>query len=252
LSHFECDLHQVIDNALENGIERLIVPGINLSTSIEAISLAEKYNELFAAIGVHPNDSDSWSDHQYQEFKSLAKHPKVVAIGEIGLDYYRNYSPADLQKAVFTKQLDLAANLSKPVIIHFRNAFHELWQILMQMGFCSLGAGNFFRGVFHSFSGSLDNAQTVYKNGFKIGISGPVTYKSGNEIQEIVAKIPLEHIVVETDSPYLSPVPHRGKRNEPGFLVEIVRKMAEIKKISYEEISYQTSKNAAELFGVGA
>ncbi len=252
LDPFKNDLSRVYENAMENGIKTLIVPGINLQTSLEAIHLAEKYPGIYAAVGLHPNEAGSWSENQYQELSDLARHPKVVAIGEIGLDYYRDYCPVEIQKVVLSKQLDVAMQVSKPVIIHCRNAFVELWKMLIQSEGGSSGSINFLRGVFHSFSGSIDNAQSLWKNGFKIGITGPLTYKSGGEIQNIAIQTPLEHILIETDSPYLTPIPHRGKRNEPAFLTEIALKLAQLKNLSFEEIEYQTTKNVAQLFGIGA
>ncbi len=252
LPHFNHDIDGVYNNARDNDVLNLIVPGIDLETSIAAIQLSETYAGIFAAVGFHPNSADLWEDCHFTSLLALARHPKVVAIGEIGLDYYRTAASRETQQRILNKQLDLAMTVSKPIILHCRDAFEDLWRILLDSGFEKAWNFGKSKGVFHSFSESLINAQKIIERSYKIGICGPVTYKSGISIQQIVSSIPLEHILVETDSPYLPPHPYRGERNEPAYLPEIIKKIALQKNLPFDQIAYQTTLNAQGLFGLGA
>ncbi len=252
LPHFNHDIDVVYNNARGNDVLNMIVPGIDLETSIKAIKLSETYDGVFAAVGVHPNSANLWEDCHFTSLVELASNPKVVAIGEIGLDYYRTSASRETQHKILIKQLELAIAVSKPIILHCRDAFEDLWQILLDSGFEKGWQFGKSKGVFHSFSESLINAQKIIEKSYKIGISGAVTYKSGISIQQIVSSIPLQHILVETDSPYLSPHPYRGKRNEPAYITEIIKKIALQNNLHIDQIAYQTTRNSQELFGLGA
>ena len=252
LPQFNHDIVEVYNNARGNDVLNLIVPGIDLETSIQAIKLSETYEGIFAAVGVHPNYAKYWEDSHFTKLLELANHPKVVAIGEIGLDYFRMSASREIQQMILNKQLELAIIVSKPIILHCRDAFEDLWRILINSRFDNNWKLDRSKGVFHSFSESLFNAQKVIERRYKIGICGPVTYKSGMDTQQIVSSIPLEHLLVETDSPFLPPHPYRGKRNEPAFLTEIIMKIASQRDMLFEQIAYQTTRNARELFDLGA
>jgi TatD DNase family protein len=251
LPHFNLDIVDVYNNARGKDVLNFIVPGIDLETSIKAINLSETYEGIFAAVGVHPNRASYWEDDHFSLLLELANHPKVVAIGEIGLDYYRTSASREDQQKILIKQLELAHAVAKPIILHCREAFEDLWRILLDSVFEKNWNLVKSKGVFHSFSESMINAQKIVERNYKIGISGPVTYKSGISIQHVVSSTPLEHILVETDCPYLSPHPYRGKRNEPAYITEIVKMIASQKNLLFDQIANQTTRNSYELFGLG-
>ena len=248
---FDSDRQAVIDGAATQGISKILNPGINLESSHAACEIAAAYPDVFAAVGVHPNDAKSWGLTSLIPIKKLAKHPKVRAIGEIGLDYYRDYSPHQLQKEIFLIQLDLAAELSLPVVIHNRNADVDMLPILSNWHSELVSFQNPLAerpGVLHSFSGDLESAKRAVSWNFCIGITGPVTFKKADTLREIVCEIPIESLLIETDAPFLTPHPHRGKRNEPTHVRFIAGKIAEIKGASLEEVGQLTSANAERLF----
>ncbi len=251
LSDYSNDLDEVISRAQENGVSRILVPGIDIESSIMAIKLSEKYPLIYAAVGVHPNEALKWESSSVNEIRSMLSHPKVVALGEIGLDFYRNYCPVPIQIAVLNKQLKLTMEANKPVIIHCRNASNQLlpimlsWHLELINGFSPLCTRP---GVFHSFEGTMEQAKQLVESNFKIGISGPVTFKNANQLHRLVRGLRPQHLLLETDSPYLSPHPHRGKRNEPSFLEFIAVKVAELQQLSIEEIYKITTTSADQLF----
>ncbi len=248
---FDSDRQVVVSSASANGISKILNPGINIDSSRVAAEIAAAYPVVFAAIGVHPNDGNSWGLTTLGVIRELAKNPKVRAIGEIGLDYYRNYSPRALQKEIFQAQLDLAAELSLPVVIHNRNADVDMFPMLRkwQSELVSSRSPLAERpGVLHSFSSDLEHASRAVSMNFFIGITGPVTFKKAEILREIVREIPLKSLLIETDAPFLTPQPHRGKRNEPSHVRFIAGKIAEIKAISIEEVGQVTSENAERLF----
>ena len=246
LMNSQGDLDSIIENAIENNIKKILVPGINLESSIEAINISEKYDIVYAAIGVHPNESNQWNESSYKTFKELTQHPKVKAIGEIGLDFYRDRVDPEIQKAVLLNQLQLSAEINLPIVIHTRNSLIETMKIIINWK-NELSNRNIF-GVFHSFEGDLNNALLVAENGFFIGIGGPVTYKNAKEKQELVQAIPLTSIVLETDSPYLSPHPFRGKSNEPANIKLIAEKISNLCEKPLKLVQQETTKNANRLF----
>jgi TatD DNase family protein len=251
---FDEDRDQIVARARQAGVERIVNPGVDLETSQAAVQLAAQYPEVYAAVGLHPNDIQDWDERLLDQLKELAGNPKVVAIGEIGLDYYWEKTPHDLQKQVFWQQLELAAALDLPVIVHSRNAsahdpqaiddildMLEKWQAQQDQHASPLG-------VLHSFSSDLGAANQAIKLNFLIGITGPVTFRNAPELRLLVKELPLEAMVVETDAPFLTPHPYRGKRNEPGFVKLVAEKLAEIHHLPFEEVANITKQNAGRLF----
>ena len=252
LNLFQNDLSEVLERAYQNGIERILVPGIDLETSRRAIQLCETYPNLYAAVGIHPNDCLTWQKESLGELRSLATSQHVVAIGEIGLDYYRNFGPAALQKEIFLAQLTLGEEVQKPVIIHLRNSLPDLWQILLSWHQSLIDHHSPLAsrpGVLHSYSGDLETALQAIERGFMIGISGLVTFKNTKEMQALVCHLPLQNILIETDAPYLTPHPFRGLRNEPGYVTLVAEKIALLLNRPVIEIGQITTTNAKRIFG---
>lgn len=238
---FKNDIEEIITRANNAGIDRVIVPSISFETSLAAIELAEQFDPIYAAVGVHPQDSQQFNENQLAEFSRLAKHPKVVAIGEIGLDYYRDYAPQDIQKEVFKTFLHLAKEINLPVIIHNRSAFRDIIEILNQEKFREID------GVFHCFSEEEQEAEQVIEMGFLVSFTGTITFKNSKSTQ-IAQKISIEKQLLETDAPFMAPVPNRGKRNEPAYLRHIAEKQAELHSVSIEEVAKKTTKLAFKIF----
>lgn len=248
---FDQDRTQVIDRALKNGIKRILVPGIDLETSKTALKCSYDYPQVFAAVGVHPNSCLSWTQNSLLDIKHLAGEEKVVAIGEIGLDYYRDYAPKELQRSIFIQQLELAAELGLPVIIHNRDASEDIFTILQNWHKALVQEGSKLAGhpgELHSFSGTIEFAKEVIASNFKIGITGPVTFRNSATLQSVVRSVPLESLLIETDAPYLTPHPFRGKRNEPANVRIVAEKIAEIKEIPVDLIAMSTTEEADRLF----
>lgn len=253
LEPFQQDFHEVMLRAQSHGVDVWIVPGIDLETSRAAIALSEQYPGIFAAVGVHPNHAISWNATTLSELRALCTHPKVVAIGEIGLDYYRDYAPPDLQRVVLKAQLDLAAEQGLPVILHQRASFQDLqaiigqWVEALHTSKAPLAQSP---GVFHAFEGDLSEMTWITQQGFCLGLAGSITYRTPERINGIIQNAPLENLVLETDSPYLTPVPHRGKRNEPSNLVLIAEKICSLRNIPHPDLARMTSANAIRLFNL--
>lgn len=251
---FDQDRDQVVARARQAGVEYIVNPGVDLETSRSAIQLATKYPEVYAAVGVHPNDINHWDELTLDQIRALAGSPKVVAIGEIGLDYYRDTTPHDLQKQVFRQQLELAAALGLPVIIHSRNASPENREAILDIleileaWQAGLDRQKSPLGVLHSFSADLDAARNAIKLNFLIGITGPVTFRNAPELRSLVQQLSLENLVIETDAPFLTPHPYRGKRNEPGLVKLVAEKLAEIHNLPFDEVALITKNNAGRLF----
>lgn len=253
LNIFDEDLPLVIDRGREAGVSFFLVPGVDLGTSRRAVELTEQFSGVYAAVGIHPSEACQWNQQLAREISSLARHPRVVAIGEIGLDYFRDRAPRELQQVVFREQLDLALDVQLPVILHQRASFDDLWSILKQWLQENRGDTSYLSdrpGVLHSFEGTIEEARKVTEFGFLVGISGPVTYKNAQMRRAVVGCLGLSSILLETDSPYLPPHPFRGKRNEPAFLRYVSEKVAEIHKIDAVEIAGITMHNAARLFAL--
>lgn len=259
---FDADRDEVIQRAVEAGVTRMLVPGVDIKSSHEAILLAEKNEQIYAAVGFHPTDLDNWTSASIENLRNLAQSAdKIVAIGEIGLDHYwvKEEAKRAFQRDTLKAQLALAEEVSLPVVIHMReegdawfgSASEQLLEILSEWsaGLKSKGHPLAKRpGVLHSFNGTLETAQKAIAMNFFIGVTGPVTYKTADQKRAIIHQLPITQLLIETDSPFLAPVPHRGKRNEPAFVREIADKIAEVKSINKEEVATVTAQNAARLF----
>ncbi|PKN69874.1 MAG: hydrolase TatD [Deltaproteobacteria bacterium HGW-Deltaproteobacteria-12] len=244
MKEFTNDRPEVIERAKLAGVNIIVTVGTNLRLSREAVSLAGQYENIYASIGVHPHDVGKIGNTTYDELKELAGRKKVVAFGEIGLDFFRNIAPQLQQIKKFGEQLQLAKELHLPVIIHDREAHDQSIKMVKASGVR--------RGVFHCFSGDYEMAKQCLDWGFYLSVPGVVTYAKATTIQNVVKKVPLSSLLVETDCPYLAPDPYRGKRNEPAYVVQTVKKIAEIKGISREEVAAVTAQNTLDLFTIGA
>jgi TatD DNase family protein len=248
---FDPDRLQVIERARKAGIYRILIPGVDYETSQSAIKFAHQFPEVFAAVGVHPNSAGSWSKDTLEGLKQLAGEEKVVAIGEIGLDFYRNYAPREMQRSIFLNQLELAAEVGLPVIVHNRDASDEINNILINWTRnLSRIASQLTKqpGVLHSFSAGVEMAKTMVGQNFKIGITGPVTFRNAQFLQSVIFSTPVESLLIETDAPYLTPQPFRGKRNEPANVRIIAEKIAGLKDVPLEMVANLTTEAADRLF----
>lgn len=242
---FDADREDVIRRAREAGVELLVNVGFNRRTIEQTLELARQYEFIYAAVGWHPHDAQDLKDEDLEWIEELAlTEPKVVAIGEMGLDYYHNHSAKEVQKDVFRRQIALAKRTNKPIIIHDRDAHRDVVDILKKEGADAVG------GVMHCFGGSVEIARECLDLGFYISFGGPLTFKNAKKPKEVVKEIPLDRLLIETDSPYLTPHPYRGKRNESGYIRYVAESMAQLKEISYEEICQITMENGKRLFGI--
>jgi TatD DNase family protein len=246
------DRPAVLTRAWEAGVERILVPGIDLVTSQAAINLAEKHAQVYAAVGVHPNSATSWDSTTLEALEMMAAHPKAVAIGEIGLDYYRNRAPHPLQKRILREQISLAGRVDLPVVIHTRNAspdqracFADILAIIKDQ---RTELSEIYPGVFHSFLESEAEAQLALEQGFHVGITGPVTFKNAHELRQVVTSTPLDKMLIETDGPFLSPHPYRGKRNHPANVYYVAEKIGQLIGQSPKAVAEATTYNAEQLF----
>jgi len=238
----DCDL--VIARALAAGVKKIITVGIDLPSSIKAVALADKNQGIFATVGVHPHHAAEVGDDDYALLTELAEHPKVVAYGEIGMDLARDYCPPAVQLAQYHHQVKIAKKLGLPVIIHDRDAHDDVLAILREEAPFPAG------GLIHCFSGDLALAQEILGLGFYISIPGVVTFKGAKDLQEVAAALPIESLVIETDGPFLTPVPRRGKRNEPAYVLYTGQEIARLRGISLDDLVRQTTENAEKLFGI--
>lgn len=239
---FDADREAVIRRAVDAGVTRMLTLATDVASSRAAIALAERFEGVYAAIGIHPESARTASLEDLEIIRELAAHPKVAAIGEIGLDYYWDRTTVEVQQTFFEKQLRLAAELDLPVAIHDREAHDKIMATLKQR------QGIRVRGVLHAFSGSVEMAQDAFALGFVISLGGPVTFKNNRHAPDLVRAVPLEKILIETDSPYLAPHPYRGKRNEPAHVKLVAERIAELKGISTAQVATQTTNNAQQLF----
>ncbi len=241
---FDKDRSEVIDRAVDGGLSHIITIGIDVDSSRTAVDLAQEYNFIYASIGYHPHRASSCDPQGMDILAEIASNQKVVAWGEIGLDFYREYSPRDDQLRAFEFQLKIASDFGLPIIIHDRDAHSRVLGILKKMGRGER------KGVIHCFSGDLDLAAAFIELGYYISIPGTVTYNKASNVRVVASSIPLEHMLVETDAPFLTPVPKIGKRNEPLFVTYTVKEIARLRNITFEEVARITSENAKTLFGL--
>lgn len=243
--NFKDDVDDVINRAIENGVDYIVVPATDIKSAKEAITLADKYAQIYATVGIHPHDTKDWKDSLIKEIEELAKHPKVVAIGEIGLDYYYDFSPQDQQIKAFKSQLDLALKLELPVVVHNRDSDGDMMDIIQS--YCGTG----LKVQFHCYNGSIDDALEFMKMNHFISFTGNITFKKSDGLREILKHIDLNHLMLETDSPFMTPIPFRGKRNEPAYVSYVAQQVADVHKISVEEVGRITSLNTFRFFGIG-
>ncbi|MBI4726331.1 YchF/TatD family DNA exonuclease [candidate division TA06 bacterium] len=241
---FKRDRDQVIDRARQAGVEYIINVGYDLKSSFQSVELSEKYDCCYAAVGIHPHDAKALDENAFKELGNLAKHPKVVAIGETGMDYHRNLSPKEIQIAAFKKQLAWAETLKLPAVVHDRDAHKEIMDILKERPGLKV--------VLHCFAGDAEMAKEAKKRGYLLSVGGPVTFKNSKHLPEVLRTVGIESLLLETDCPYLAPEPHRGARNEPAYLEIIVRRISELlDPLTYDDVCRATTLNAKKFFNIG-
>lgn len=240
---FEAELDTIIQRARSMGVSHMTSIGTSLKTINKTLKVAEAYPFIYATVGVHPHDAEAEFDISYEDLAKIAEHPKVIGIGETGLDYFYEHSPKEKQQDLFRLHIKVARDFDLPLIVHTRDADHDCLAILKE----EMGKGA-FKGLIHCFTASQKFAQEVLKLGFYISISGIVTFKKATELHEAVRQIPLDRLLIETDSPYLAPIPHRGKRNEPSFVIHVAEAIAELKDCPLPEVARVTTQNYFDLF----
>lgn len=241
---YKDDLQEVINRALEADVKEMVVVGFDQPTITRAMELIEEYDFLYAAIGWHPVDAIDCTEEDLQWIEKLAVHPKVVAIGEIGLDYHWDKSPKEVQQELLRKQIRLAKRVNLPIVIHNREATEDCVRILHEEHAEEVG------GVMHCFSGSVETAEICINMNFMISLGGTVTFRNARKPKEVAKAVPLEYLMIETDAPYLAPHPHRGKRNEPSFVPLVAEEIARLKDLTIEEVAQKTSENAHRFFKI--
>lgn len=241
---YDEDRDEMIKKFQEDNLELVINIGADLESSKDSVLLSEKYDTIYAAVGVHPHDAKEMDDSSIDILRELSKQGKVVAIGEIGLDYHYDNSPRDIQKQWFKEQIDLAKELNLPIIVHSRDASQDVFDIIKQAQDGTL------RGVIHCFSESVEMAEEYIKLGFYISLGGPVTFKNAKVPKEVAKYVPLDRLLIETDSPYLTPHPHRGKRNEPKNVRYVAEEISYLKEMPYEKLKEITNENTKRLFRI--
>lgn len=238
------DRDEVMQRAREAGVTRMVIVGFDEETIPLAIEIAETYDEVYAAVGWHPVDAIHYEDHHLDWLESLTEHPKVVALGEMGLDYHWDTSPKQVQEEVFRKQIRLAKKLSMPIIIHNREATADIIRILQEEKAEEVG------GIMHCFSGTVEDVQPCLDMNFYISMGGPVTFKNGHEAKRVAKMVPSDRLLIETDAPYLAPHPNRGKRNEPAYVRLVAEEIAQLRDLDYEKLCNITTENALKVFRI--
>jgi TatD DNase family protein len=240
------EIEAVIARAYAAGVETIIAVGGagDMSSNTAAVDLAARFDNIFATVGMHPHDAKDVGTHELQTLKELAASPKVVAVGETGLDYYYSHSPHDVQRRVFSQFIHMAHDTDLPIVVHERDAARDAAELLRAEGSADL------RGVIHCFTGDYEAACAYLDLGFYLSFTGIITFKNAEPLREVVRKVPLEKLFVETDSPYLTPVPHRGKRNEPAYVRFVAETIANVKKLTLEDVALVTTANVKALFSI--
>lgn len=239
---FKINFDEFISDLKQNEIENVIIPGVNSETFTEIINLCESYDMLYGAVGIHPSEFQTYNEIAEQEIFQLSNHKKIIAIGEIGLDYHYGADTKEEQKSILKKQLDIAQKVNLPVIIHDREAHDDVFNILLEYQLKDV--------IFHCFSGDLEFAKKCINSGYYIAIGGVVTFKNAKDLKEVSKNIPLDRILLETDAPYLAPVPYRGKLNSPKYLKYIAQEIANLQNKDVEEVKQVTTQNAKRIFGI--
>ena len=253
MEQFNSDREQMLARARETGVQTIVAIGSGTGPgSLDCgIALAAKYEFIYATIGIHPHEAKLATDADFEELEQLAKRPKVIAWGEIGLDYFYDHSPREIQKQVFMKQLEMARSAKLPIVIHCRpsdgsdNAWQDCLQLLRD-NWSTAGLG----GILHCFTGTWEHAQPALDMGFMISFAGNITFPKAQSIRDVAKEVPLDRLLIETDSPFLAPIPNRGKRNEPAFVKEVARQLGELRGLSTEEVGIQTAKNFYRFFSL--
>lgn len=240
---YDPDRDAVVERSLAAGVQWIIDVGVDFSTSLCSIELSSKYSSVFSAVGIHPHEASKVSLQDLNRLEAFCQNSKVVAIGEIGLDYHYNFSPPEIQKKIFLAQLELARKLQKPVIVHVREAMTDALNLIRSI------ASSDWKGVFHCFGGKAKDIPEILEMGFMISFTGVITFHNFKK-QDLVRMVPLDRLLLETDAPYMTPVPFRGKRNEPAFLPHIAKAIASIHSISEQAIANASTSNAKKLFGL--
>lgn len=241
---FKEDKAEVIERAFAAGVRQMVVVGFDEETIPLAIDIAESYDSIYAAVGWHPVDAIHYREHHLDYLTKLSKHEKVVAIGEMGLDYHWDTSPKDVQERVFREQIRLAKRVNMPIIIHNREATADVIRILQEEDAAEVG------GIMHCYSGTTAELQACLDMNFYISLAGPVTFKNAKELKEVAQHIPLDRLLIETDAPYLAPHPYRGKRNEPAYVTKVAEEIAALRGMDYEEICRITRENACDVYRI--
>lgn len=240
---FDYDREKVIENLKENNIGWVLNPGADMLSSKRAVKLASEFENIYAAIGIHPHDAENFKEEDILELKELSKNKKVVAIGEIGLDYHYDNSPRDIQRKVFKRQMDLAYELNLPVAIHSRDATGETFEILNEY------KGN-VKGIIHCYTGAIEMAKRYIDLGYYISIAGPVTFKNARVVKEMAKEVPVDRLLIETDSPYMAPTPFRGKRNEPKYVRYVAEEIAALKEMDVDDLIAITRQNTVDILNI--
>lgn len=235
------DLEKVIARALAAGVMRMAVIGFDASSNAHAIELTEQYDCIYAVVGIHPSDARSAMGAGWTVLRGQLEHPRVVALGECGFDYYHDTSFNDIQRAVFKKQLEIAKEMNMPIVVHMRDSIEDTYDML-----CTEGRG--LGGVIHCYSGDARMMHKFLDLGFYIGLGGPVTFKNAHSAHEVARAIPMDRLVIETDGPYLTPAPYRGRRNEPAYVSYVAKKIAELRGMGYEEVCKITTENGLKMY----
>jgi TatD DNase family protein len=245
-NEYDGEVEAVIERARGAGVEKIIAVGGagDMSSNTDAIALADSFPDIYATVGMHPHDAKDVGTEELRALSELTAHPKVVAVGETGLDYYYNHSPRDMQRRVFSQFIRIARQTGLPIVVHERDATKDAAELLR-----SEGAGE-LRGVIHCFTGNYEAACAYLDLGFYLSFTGIITFKNAESLRDVVRKVPLEHMLIETDSPFLTPVPHRGKRNEPAYVRFVAETVAIVRGISLEQVARITSANAQNLFEI--
>lgn len=244
MENFEQRFDEVLKNAKQNDVEKVVIPGVEPSGFKKISEICEKYENIYGAVGVHPEEVNSFNEEAEELIKKYLKNPKIIAVGEIGLDYYWDKSQIEKQKEIFERQILIAKEAQKPVLVHDREAHQDSFEILKRTKANEIGV------VMHCFSGSPEFAMECIKEGFYIALGGVVTFKNAKKVKEVAKIIPLDRLLLETDAPYMAPVPYRGKENEPAYVKYVAQEIANLRNISYEEVAETTTNNAKKLLKI--